>query len=106
MIKNASYYSITLCLTVMLLCSGAFSAQARVVHEVSNSNESTITSGGTCSANTTLTNADRNTISALLVGTIINQLIPNTETAICSGTNTLLSVSYGPERTRAPPVNA
>jgi hypothetical protein len=106
MIKNASYYSITLCLTVMLLCSGAFAAQARVVREVSNSNESTMAVGGTCSASTTLTNADRNTVSALLAGTITTQPQTNTETVLCSGTTNLQSISYGPERTRAPPVNA
>lgn len=106
MIKNASYYSITLCLTVMLLCSGAFAAQARVVREVSNSNESTMATGGTCSASTTISNADRNTVSALLAGTVTNQVIPKTETVLCSGTTPLVSVSYNSERTRAPPVNA
>ncbi len=106
MIKNASYYSITLCLTVMLLCSGAFAAQARVVREVSNTNESTMAVGGTCSTSTVITNADRNTISALLVGTTITQPIPSTETVICSGTTPLLSVASSSERTRAPPVNA
>jgi len=106
MIKNASYYSITLCLTVMLLCSGTFAAQARVVREVSNSGESTMAVGGTCSASTTLTNADRNTISALLMGSVVEQIIPISESNICSSANVLPSVSYGPERSRAPPVNA
>ncbi len=90
----------------MLLCSGAFVAQARVVREVSNSSESTMSTGGTCSASTTLTNADRNTVSALLAGTITTQPAPNTVTVLCSGTTNLQSISYGPERTRAPPVNA
>ncbi len=106
MIKNASYYSITLCLTVMLLCSGALAAQARVVREVSNSNESTMAVGGTCSASTVITKTDRTTVSALLLGTVVAQLIPNTETLICSGTTPLLSTTSGSERPRAPPVNA
>ncbi|MGI9118332.1 MAG: hypothetical protein ACR2IQ_02190 [Minisyncoccia bacterium] len=105
MIKNASYYSITLCLTVMLLCSGAFAVQVRVVREVSNTNESTMAVGGTCSSSTVITNVDRNTTSALLSGTSIKQPVPEPEETLCSGKTTLLSVSYNSERTRAPPVN-
>ncbi len=73
MIRTASEYSVTLCLTVLLICScGATVLRAQTVKEGSGM-ESAMTSGSTCQSSTTLSGTERATVSALLTANAITQ---------------------------------